>query len=229
MALRLAATHLESEESRREGLAVAEERNEIARELHDAIAHELSVMVIQTSVARRRLLQNRRQSGDALRSAIDSGHRALEELRQITGVVRRADAYSGPAPGLSRLTELTAAMRSTGLRVELTIEGESASLSPGVDLVAYRIIQEALMNTVKHAGAGKSFVTLTFFERTLELEISDTGRDQAPVQNLGGSGLGLMGIQERVHLFGGTFHAGTNEQGGFTVKARLPLHEMSAR
>jgi signal transduction histidine kinase len=223
--LTLATGNLEREEERRAALAVIEERNRIARELHDAIAHEVSVMVIQTSVARRRLLRNRQQSEEALRSVIESGHRALEELRQITGVVRRVDAYSGPAPGLSRLADLIAAMQSTGLRVDLSICGSSVALPPGLDLVAYRIIQEALMNTVKHAGPVESFVTLTFLADVLELEVVDSGGNSAAT-HLGGSGLGLVGMQERVLLFGGTLNAGMNEKGGFTVNARLPLREV---
>lgn len=221
--LSLATTSLEIEVARRADLAAQEERTWIARELHDAIAHEVSVMVIQTSVARRRLSHDRRQSEEALRSVIASGHRALEELRHITGVVRRVDAYSGPAPGLDRLAELLRVMRSTGLQVDLAIEGPSVSLPQGLDLVAYRIIQEALMNTLKHAGALESSVTLRFLDRALELEVADTGRGTKPPYQVGDSGLGLIGMRERVLLFGGALDAGTNERGGFTVKAWLPL------
>ena len=218
------AESLEREQELSAALAAEEERNRMARELHDAIAHNLSVMVIQTSAARRKLVHDRPTAQSALHVVQQSGRDALEELRRIVGVVHRDDDLAGAAPGLSQLDGLIARSRSAGLDVEIRSEGSSVPLSPGLDLVAYRVVQEALTNAIKHAGPATVLVRVTFGTSSLELEITDSGRGGAlSGRDLGGSGYGLVGMHERVALFGGQLSAGPGTEGGFVVQARLPL------
>jgi signal transduction histidine kinase len=225
-ALAATADALEREQRVKADRAADQERSRMARELHDVIAHDLSVMVIQTSAARRTLLHDRAAVRVALGVVIDTGRDALEELRRITGVVRSEGEPTSAAPGLSQLNVLVARTQATGMMVELSIEGSSVTLPPGLDLIAYRVIQEALTNSLKHAGPATARVRVTFGPEALELEISDTGIGrQAPKSPLGGSGYGLMGMRERVGLFGGELQAGPKPTGGFVVQARLPLIE----
>jgi signal transduction histidine kinase len=224
-----AASSLEREQELHVVLAASEERNRIARELHDVIAHDLSVMVIQTSVARRKLPHDRSSTEAALRVIVESGHNAIEELRRIMGVIRREDQSSAAAPGLSQLDALIARTRAAGMPVEVSLAGNKVALSPGLDLIAYRIIQEALTNAIKHAGPAEASVRLNFEAAVLELEISDSGRGASHVNNdAGGPGYGLLGMRERVHLFGGELQTGPGTRGGFTVRAWLPLAPLVA-
>jgi signal transduction histidine kinase len=225
-ALAATADGLERAQRIKAGQAADQERSRMARELHDVIAHDLSVMVIQTCAARRTLLHDRPAVRVALGVVIDTGHDALEELRRIMSVVRPEGEPMGASPGLSQLDSLVARTQATGMMVELSIEGPSVALSPGLDLIAYRVIQEALTNALKHAGPAAARVRVRFGPESLELEISDTGIGRQGAKGpLGGSGYGLMGMRERVGLFGGELKTGQNPTGGFVVQARLPLME----
>jgi signal transduction histidine kinase len=226
--LRANAQRLEREQQERARHAAAEERNRIARELHDVVAHSVSVMVIQTQAARRVAAADREAARDALNSVQSCGRDALMEMRRMIGVLRHGDdELAGPtAPALSQLGALVARAGAAGLPVELRIDGEARDLSPGLDLVAFRVVQEALTNAIKHAGPARALVRVTFTPGALELEISDTGRGRA----LGDSdrdatGQGLLGMRERLVLYGGELQTGRARGGGFEVRAHIPLPE----
>jgi signal transduction histidine kinase len=202
--------------------AVAGERARIARELHDVVAHSVSVIVVQAQ-AGPRLLAEPAQVRDVFHSIETTGREALDELRRLLGVLRTRDEQLpvGPQPGLDALQPLIQQLREAGLRVELRVEGEPVRLPPGIDLSAYRIVQEALTNTLKHAGPAEAEVIVRYHHSTLELEILDNGTG-APAR-VNGSGHGLVGMRERVALYGGSLEAGARNGHGFGVWARLPL------
>jgi signal transduction histidine kinase len=202
--------------------AVAGERARIARELHDVVAHSVSVIVVQAQ-AGPRLLAEPAQVRDVFHSIETTGREALDELRRLLGVLRARDEQLpvGPQPGLDALQPLIQQLREAGLRVELRVEGEPVRLPPGIDLSAYRIVQEALTNTLKHAGPAEAEVIVRYHHSTLELEILDNGTG-APAR-VNGSGHGLVGMRERVALYGGSLEAGARNGHGFGVRARLPL------
>jgi signal transduction histidine kinase len=220
--LRERAAQLEREREERARTAVAEERGRIARELHDIVAHSVSVMVVQAQ-AGPRLLHDAEQAGGVFRSIEASGREALVELRRLLGILRRGDEQLsiGPQPGLGSLRSLVEQVREAGLPVEVRIEGERAPLPPGIDLAAYRIVQEALTNTLKHAGQAQASIIVRYAPAALELEISDNGAGTAAGAN--GSGHGLIGMRERAALYGGALEAGARNSGGYAVRARLPL------
>jgi signal transduction histidine kinase len=199
-----------------------EERARIARELHDVIAHSVSVMVVQAGAARTLLIDDTAAAREALLAVERSGRQALEEVRRLLGILRRdqREAELLPQPGLDAAHVLVDQVRATGLPVALDVDGSPRPLAPGVDLSAYRILQEALTNTVKHANASSASVRLRFSPAAVEVEIEDDGR--GPVPN-GNGGHGLIGMRERVELYGGELETGPREGGGFRVRARLPL------
>jgi signal transduction histidine kinase len=205
-----------SEESRR---AVSEEQARIARELHDVIAHSVSVIVVQAAAADDVFDERPDQARAALRSIEHAGRDALGELRRLLGAVQAADP-GGPQPGLDRLDELAEPLRAGGLDVVVRREGEPAPLPAGVDVSAYRIVQEALTNTLRHARATSAEVTLRFAEDAVEVDVRDDGRAAGDGQ---GGGRGLVGMRERAALVGGTLEAGPQPGGGYRVHARLPL------
>jgi signal transduction histidine kinase len=226
--LRANAQRLEREQRERARHAAAEERNRVARELHDVVAHSVSVMVIQTQAARRVAVTDREAARDALRSVQSCGRDALTEMRRMIGVLRHGDEQlaGATAPALSQLGALVARARAAGLPVELRIDGEARDLAPGLDLVAFRVVQEALTNAIKHAGPARALVTVTFTMSALELEISDTGRGPAlPDGDTDATGQGLVGMRERLVLYGGELQTGRARGGGFEVRARIPLRE----
>jgi signal transduction histidine kinase len=226
--LRANAQRLEREQQERARHAAAEERNRIARELHDVVAHGVSVMVIQTQAARRVAAGDREAARDALSSVQSCGRDALMEMRRMIGVLRHGDEQlaGATAPALSQLGGLVARARAAGLPVELRIDGEARALSPGLDLVAFRVVQEALTNAIKHAGAARALVRVTFTAGALELEISDTGRGPALADgDTDAAGQGLVGMRERLVLYGGELETGRAGGGGFKVRARIPLTE----
>ncbi len=201
--------------------AVAEERARVARELHDVVAHSVSVMVIQAQ-AGPRLLADPDRVREAFTSIEASGKQALVELRRLLGILRTDEqADRGPQPGLGSLQTLVEQVRRAGLPVEVSVEGEPRELPAGVDLSAYRIIQEALTNALKHAGRAEAEVRLRYGATALELEIVDNG-SASPVQ-APGLGHGLIGMRERVALYGGVLQTGARNGHGYAVRASLPL------
>jgi signal transduction histidine kinase len=222
------ARRLEREQRERARRAAAEERNRIARELHDVVAHNVSVMVIQIQAARRVARKDPDAALGALSSVHSCGRDALMEMRRMIGVLRRGDEElaGATAPALSGLGTLVARARGAGLPVELRLEGEPRELSPGIDLVAFRIVQEALTNVIKHAGPARARVIVVFTPDGLELDISDTGQSRAWAgagAEAQPGGHGLVGMRERVRLYGGQLETGEGPNGGFRVHARVPL------
>jgi signal transduction histidine kinase len=216
------AAQLEIEREEKARAAVAEERSRISRELHDVVAHSVSVMVVQAQAAQRLLEGEQQGPRQALVSIETTGRQALTEMRRLLGILRRTDAELAlaPQPSLGHLDALIEQVREAGLPVELRIEGEAEPLPPGVDLSAYRIVQEALTNTLKHAGPSHAQVVIHYRADELELEITDDGTGNGKG---GGAGQGLIGMRERVTLYGGVFESGRRESGGYLVRARLPL------
>jgi signal transduction histidine kinase len=202
--------------------AVVEERARIARELHDAIAHNVSLMVVQAGAERRVLDPAGGSTRDVLETIEQIGRGALTEMRRLVGMLR-SDARDSlvPQPGLGDLPRLVAQIREAGLPVELTIAGERRELPVGIELSAYRIVQEALTNALKHAGDASASVRVRYGADSLDLEVFDDGRGAAPPVPSGGHG--LVGMRERVALYGGRFDAGRQESGGFGVRVVLPI------
>ncbi len=216
------AAQLELEREERAQTAVAEERSRISRELHDVVAHSVSVMVVQAQAAQRLLQGEQQEARQALTSIETTGRQALVEMRRLLGILRRTDEEPAlaPQPSLKHLDALIEQVREAGLPVELRVEGAAEPLPPGVDLSAYRIVQEALTNTLKHAGPSHARVAIHYRSDEIELEISDDGGGNV---NGGGSGQGLIGMRERVALYSGVLHSGRQNGGGYLVRARLPL------
>lgn len=206
--------------------AVADERTRIARELHDVVAHAVSVIVVQAGAAERMLDSDPERARDPLISVQESGRQALGELRRLLGVLRpdaAAPAALAPQPGLSDLHTLAERMREAGVSVHLHHEGKHRPLPPGVDLAAYRIVQEALTNVLKHADAGAARVAVRYRTDTVELEVLDDGAPRQPGTVNGHSGHGLLGMRERAAIYGGHLEAGPRGTGGYAVRARLPI------
>ncbi len=205
--------------------AMAEERRRIAREMHDVVAHSVSVMVVQAGGARRIIDRDPDRAAQAAAQIEYTGRAALVEMRRLLGLLHAGEGEAGalaPQPSLAELDALVDRSRAAGLPVEVRVLGERRALPAGIDLAAYRIVQEALTNTLKHAGAAPTEVHLRWGEDELELEILDRGAAQAP-RNGSGGGHGLVGMAERVRLYGGELEAGPRPAGGFRVRARLPL------
>ena len=217
-----------AEEARR---AVAAERARIARELHDVVAHHVSMMVVQAEAGPVVSERDPARAANAFDAIAATGRQALVELRRLLGVLRGdgdgdAAPSLAPQPGLAQVPSLVEQVGRAGLRVELMVEGSEAPLPAGVDLSAYRIVQEALTNALRHGGAGRARVVVRYGEHDLELQVTDEGRGNGspPVgRSQGAQGRGLLGMKERVALFGGELHAGPASNGGFTVDARLPI------
>jgi signal transduction histidine kinase len=213
------AARLEREREENARRAAADEQARIARELHDVIAHNVSVMVVQAAAGGDVFDSQPAKAREALASIEHTGREALTELRRLLGAVR-ADDGRVPQPGLERLPALIEQVRAAGLRVDLTTQGEQRQLPLGIDLSAYRIVQEALTNTLKHANAKRATVALRYGEDELAIDVTDDGR--GPSSN-GDPGQGLIGMRERVALYEGDLKAGPLAEGGFAVSARFPL------
>jgi signal transduction histidine kinase len=217
---------LEEEQHRRAELAVAEERARIARELHDVVAHSVSVMVVQCAGARRTMERDPAAARSALASVESTGREALVEMRRMLGVLRKGDEDLAltPQPSINQLDALVERAREAGLEVDVSVEGERRRLQSSVDLSAFRIIQEALTNTIKHAGPARAQVTVRYGEGEVELDVVDDGH-QVPERAADGGepGHGLVGMRERVAMLGGELDAGYRREGGFGVRARLPF------
>jgi signal transduction histidine kinase len=202
--------------------AVLEERTRIARELHDVVAHAISVIVLQARGARHALESDRDDARNAVDAIEHTASQALREMRRLLGLLRADDAEVAlaPQPSLANLDALVTHVRDAGLPVEVRFEGTARELAPAVDLSAYRIVQEALTNALKHAGPAQARVVVRYGDDAVELEVADTGAGSV---NGEGGGHGLAGMRERVALFGGQLESGPRDDGGFAVRARLPL------
>ena len=217
------AVQAERERETAARIAVAEERARIARELHDIVAHAVSVMVLQVGAVRHKLPEELADESDALRGVEGAGRTALAEMRRLLAAMRDDgdDLELGPQPGLDSVGSLVAEVERAGLPVALHVEGETAALPRAVELSAYRIVQEALTNALKHAHASRADVTLRYGPDELRIEVRDDGSGGGATSN--GPGYGLVGVRERVKIYGGTMTAGTAPDGGFVLDARLPL------
>jgi signal transduction histidine kinase len=202
--------------------AVEAERARIARELHDVVAHAISVVVVQARGGRRSVRTDPDEAEEALDAIETLGRDALGEMRRLLGILRESDEEMtlGPQPSLRHLDALVQQVSDAGLSVELSIEGEPANVTPGLDLAAYRIVQEALTNTLRHAGPATARVVVRYRPDHLDLEIADTG---VGTSSSNGRGQGLIGMRERASLYGGAIEVGNDEGGGFAVRAKLPL------
>jgi signal transduction histidine kinase len=202
--------------------AVVEERARIARELHDVIAHHVSIMVVQAGAERRVLGAANTSTREVLETIEQIGRSALTEMRRMLGMLRDdANEPLTPQPGLGDVPTLVRQLRDAGLPVELHIDGDPRELPVGIELSAYRIVQEALTNALKHAGGARATVHIRFGTESLELEIADDGTSRPAVAR--GGGQGLVGMRERVALYGGRFDASRNPSGGFAVRVVLPI------
>jgi signal transduction histidine kinase len=231
-ALRLSMREREQHQDLRDRQAAAAERGRIARELHDVIAHNVSVMVIQTAAARAVAASDRQAAGDALRSVSTCGGDALADLRRMVGVLQDGDReLAGDRPlGLSQLDRLADHARASGVSVEITVAGEVRALPAGLDLALFRIVQEALTNAIKHAGRSHVLVCLSFGGGWLDLEIVDSGLGSTPAWSAPESGgYGLKGMRERLAPYGGQLRAEPRPNGGFEVSTRVPLVARSER
>jgi len=215
---------LEREHELRANQAVAEERARIARELHDLVAHNVSVMVVQAGAERHALPDGQDSTREALTSIEQAGRQALAEARRLLGMLRPGGEREGlePQPSVDQIDLLVEQVQRAGLPVRLEIEGEPGPLPAGVDLCAYRIVQEGLTNALKHAGPAQAEVLLHYEPRGLDIEVRDDGHG-LPEANGDGSGHGLIGMRERVALYGGSLETGPRDGGGFQIHAHLPL------
>jgi signal transduction histidine kinase len=216
------ATRAEREREERARLAVADERARIARELHDVVGHSVSVMTVQASGVRRLLRPDQEREREALLIVERTGREALAEMRRMVGVLRRPEEAPAlaPQPSLEHLDRLVEQARDAGLPVELRIEGEAVELPAGVDLTAYRLVQEGLTNAIKHANASRAEVLVNYEDGQIEVTVSDDGNG---VGTGGSGGHGLVGMRERVSVYGGELDAGPQPGGGYRLRARLPL------
>ena len=216
------AERLEREQDALAARAVAAERSRIARELHDVIAHSLSVIVVQAAAERRVLGPGRDSTAETLESIEQAGRQAMTELRRLLGLLRKSDGELSlaPQPGLAELGDLVAEVRGAGVEVDVRTDGDLAVLPRGLDVTAYRIVQECLTNVLKHAAARRVQISLHCLGRCLDIDVTDDGTSAA-VPSPGG--FGLVGMRERVSVYGGTVQAGHRDGGGFRVHARLPV------
>lgn len=210
------------EHAERAARAVADERTRIARELHDAIGHSVAVMTVQTSAVRRLLHGDQDKERAALETVEATGREAMAEMRKIVGVLRSGDEAPdlAPPPSLAQLDRLADNFRHAGLVVDVEVAGDTATVAPGLSATAYRVVQESLTNSLKHAAARRVRVAIECREDRLEVTVTDDGRGGAADPAKGGAG--LTGMRERVKVYGGTLLAGPAASGGFTVHAVLP-------
>jgi signal transduction histidine kinase len=226
------AARVEQERDDRTRRAVSEERRRIARELHDVVAHTVSVMTVQAGAARMMLSGGDPARAQApLRAVEDTGHQALTELRRLLGVLRADDptpdgtSVLAPQPGMDDLPALVEGVRAAGLPVELITDGGSTTLPPGVAVAAYRIVQESLTNCLKHAVPARARVRVHLGSDGVDIEVVDDGRGGEP----SGQGHGLLSMRERASIFCGELSAGPRPEGGFAVRAHLPLGTVQAQ
>jgi signal transduction histidine kinase len=214
------AVRVEQEQAEAARQAVLEERRRIARELHDVVAHSVSVMTVQAGAVRRVLREDQDREREALLAVERTGRDAMAEMRRVVGLLREEGeaAPLSPQPGLETLSALLGTVRDAGLDVDLVVEGERRALPPGLDLAAFRVVQEALTNALRHARPTRASVMLQFAPDTLRIEVANDGAGGGPI----GRGHGSTGMRERVALYGGTVESGPRE-GGYLVAATLPI------
>lgn len=206
--------------------AVADERARIARELHDLVAHSMGVIVIQAQGAQRALDTSPERAREALCSIEAAGRGGLAEMRRLLDLLTDgADTTTTPQPTLSGIADLVAQLRTAGMPVNLHVEGSALALSSGLELTGYRVVQEAITNAMKHAGQVPVDVRLRYETNWLDIEVTDAGREGRvpPIDAVDSGSRGLVGMRERVSLYGGVLHTGFRPGGGFAVHARLPL------
>ncbi len=215
---------LEHEREENARASVLEERYRIGRELHDIVAHSLTLMVVQAGAAEEVLATEPERAREPLRSIRTTGQQALVEMRRLLGILRTDESSTplAPPPGLAGLDALTEQTRVMGLPTEVRVEGEQYALPPGLDVAVYRLIQESLTNTRRHARATQAHVLLHFHPDSLDVEVTDDGSNRAP-SGPNSSGHGLIGMRERVSLYGGDLSTGPRPEGGWMVKAHLPI------
>jgi signal transduction histidine kinase len=201
---------------------VTEERARIARELHDVVGHSVSVMTVQASAVRRLLRPDQQREREALMIVEQTGREALAEMRRMVGVLRRPEEAPAlaPQPSLDYLDRLVEQAREAGLPVELRIEGDPVQLPAGLDLTAYRLVQEGLTNAMKHAHAESTQVLVRYGDKDIEVSVTDDGQGRGDGTS---GGHGLVGMRERVSVYGGELEAGPRPGGGYRLRARLPL------
>jgi signal transduction histidine kinase len=216
------ADRAELERAERARLAVSEERTRIARELHDIVGHSVSVMTVQAAGVRSLLEPDQEREREALQVVEQTGREALAEMRRLVGVLRRPEESPAlaPQPSLAHLDKLVEQARESGLPVELTIEGEPVELSAGLDLTAYRLVQEGLTNALKHANAHQAEVLVRYDDGHVELTVTDDGTGDGGGET---GGHGLVGMRERISVYGGEVEAGPRTEGGYRLHARLPV------
>jgi signal transduction histidine kinase len=225
-ALEAANRELQEQRELQAQAAVTVERGRIARELHDVVAHNVSMIVVQAGAAARVLHGEQPDVRNALEVIAATGRETVDEMRTLLGVLRSDDGPSAlkPQPGLADLEQLVSGVREAGLPVTLRIEGAPRPLPQTLDLSAFRIVQEALTNTLKHAGLARAEVTVRYEDGLVTLEIADTGHGPDGGSITGrGTGHGLVGMRERAAMLGGELEAARADSGGFTVRARLPV------
>jgi signal transduction histidine kinase len=218
------ARDLRERQAEREQLAIAEERGRIARELHDIVSHSISVITIQAQAVRHRLHADQRSEIDGLQDIEDTARQAMAEMRRLLGVLRAdGPAALAPQPGLEQLGRLVADTRAAGVPVDVRTEGDAVALPPGLDLAAYRVVQEALTNCRKHATGASAAVVIRYDRDWVDLRIeNDAGEIRGSPAD---GGHGLIGMRERVALYGGILEAAPRVDGGFVVRARLPRRQ----
>ena len=226
-ALEARAALLEREREDNARLAVALERSRIARELHDVVAHNVSVVVVQATAAERIVETDPARAAEAMRTVATVGREALAEMRRALDVLRDTESNgTAPQPGIVELTALAQRMEDAGLPVELSIQGGQRPLPASAALSVYRVVQEALTNTLRHAGPARARVILRYLPDALEVRITDNGagrQEGSSESTVAGGGHGLIGMRERVALFGGELEAGPRPEGGYAVRARIPI------
>ena len=215
------ATRLERERAEQARVAVAEERARIARELHDIVGHSVSVMTVQAAGVRRLLDPDQDREREALMVVEQTGREALAEMRRLVGVLRRPEEAPAlaPQPSLEHLGKLVEQAREAGLPVELRVEGSPVQLAAGLDLTAYRLVQEGLTNAIKHARAQSAEVLVRYHDGHVELTVTDDGSGDGGGES---GGHGLVGMRERISVYGGRLEAGPQPEGGYRLHARLP-------
>ena len=227
-AARERAERLDAEREHHVRAAALAERTRLAREIHDVIAHSVSVMVIQSAGARTVMAGEPGRAEASVLAVEQAGREALAEMRRLLGVLGGPDDLRSlsPQPGLEDLPDLVSRTDAAGLAAQLCIEGEPVTVSPGLGLCAYRVVQEALTNAIKHAGAARAEVRVCWCGDALELEVIDDGRGSGAASNGDGSGHGILGMRERAALHGGSVEAGPADAGGYAVRARIPLQNV---